>query len=142
MSSSTRKLSRNPKRKAFAFKTSSKTPKYGAAYKLGRNSRVWKAMHPGQDGWKLTPPIPGTQVGQDLYIAKLHAPGKSYPSDYPNGYGLFVSKKAARAARPYTALVRYDDAETIHYVEKKYGDVYKFHRLTSVRSRGRSRFGS
>ena len=105
-------------------------------------------MHPGSDGWQLSPPIPGTQVGQDLYIARTRPTEHGY-SDFEPMYAIFATKKKALAGNPEDTLATYHDVAGVFAVEKRLSDVYRFHRLVNVRGvpsaydgRGRGRFGS
>lgn len=101
---------------------------------LRRNAKSWQRRHPGKTGWTLTPPIPGTQVGQDLYIAKTQPAQYGYP-ELESVWGVFASRPAARSGNPVETLASYHDAHGVTSIEKRLGDVYKFHRLASIRGR-------
>lgn len=105
---------------------------------LGRNHPDWQRRHPASDGWKLTPPIPGTQVGQDLYVDKI----RGIHSD--GGYGVFRDKLAATSARnDMLHLVFYQDSDDMAAFVKSYANRggYKFHVLcplpSALRLRGK-----
>jgi len=118
--------------------------KHAFAFKARRTAPSWALRHPGKSDWKLTPPLPGTQVGQDIYIAKTKPAEHGYP-EMRSMFALFPTKAKAKSGNPEHALATYDDPSGVLFAEANYGDVYRFHRLVPVRTAAtvnrRSRFG-